>query len=173
MSPVEKILLKLFEHHDITKEGLLYLRRFFLFSTRWGGVYLHHIVRSDDDKFPHDHPWDFTTLILSGGYRDEQWQFDDSLGLTPAGIQYCRPFKIYRRKAEHIHRVRLWEVKTVPATNAAIAVRGAWTLVLRGPIRREWNFVTQERKVPWREYLKYDGPNLNEGKAVKANKVAP
>ena len=34
-------------------------------------VFIHKILKSDDDKDLHDHPWDFFHLILSGGYWEE------------------------------------------------------------------------------------------------------
>jgi hypothetical protein len=180
---VEKILLKLFRHFDITKKILvpfecgccgpaeqesLYLRRFFIFRSRWGQVLLHKIARSDDDKDPHDHPWDFTSLILKGGYLDEQYNFrpvgfhrpgDASVpdpkshdqGRTPiydeaSGWRYdatgeeVRPGQIVHRSAEHIHRVVLH--KGV-----------CWSLVFTGPVRRPWGFITETAWVYWRKYL--------------------
>src|SRR5208282_805597 len=29
---------------------------------------LHHILRSDEDRHLHDHPWPYVTIILKGGY---------------------------------------------------------------------------------------------------------
>tara|TARA_Y100000768_G_scaffold387958_2_gene381184 strand:- start:131 stop:817 length:687 start_codon:yes stop_codon:yes gene_type:complete len=34
-------------------------------------VFIHKILKSDDDKDLHDHPWNFFHLILSGGYWEE------------------------------------------------------------------------------------------------------
>ncbi len=86
----ERLLMLLIPHFDIIKspakgeggtETTVYLRRFYLFRSKWfgmnfGDVYLHHIVRSDDDPDPHDHPWGFTGLILSGGYMDQSWKWN-------------------------------------------------------------------------------------------------
>jgi hypothetical protein len=99
----ERLLMKLVPHFDIvkttqllcpncvlecdfcdnpenTKATVIYLRRFYLWRSKWigknwGDLYLHHIIRSDDDPDPHDHPWGFTGFILAGGYTDEQWRW--------------------------------------------------------------------------------------------------
>jgi hypothetical protein len=176
----ERLLMKVFPHFDITKEvdpvtlnggfcpfcvlecnfccakkvKVLYLRRFYLWRSRWigknwGELYLHKIVRSDDDPDPHTHPWWFWTFLLKGRYRDEGWLWvrnrvrvqalDDTL-VAPA---------FRRRGIEHIHRVRLDEDNPKPA----------WTLVRTGPYQydsnadADWSFVTETGFVSWRKYL--------------------
>ena len=80
---IEPLLRLVFRYRDIEKKGMgLYLRRFYLTprtrpswwpdSWKWYRFFLHHIVRSDDDRDPHDHPWDFTSLIL-GLVQDGAW----------------------------------------------------------------------------------------------------
>lgn len=168
---IEKLLLKLFKHIDIEKtvdgEKVLYLRRWFIFSRLWGGIYLHKIVRPDDDDLPHDHPWSFVTFVLKGGYRDESW-----VKLTPLSIRlslvekYCYPWNFYFRRAEHVHRVRLHVAKGRPIPSWDDRYIPAWTLVFRGPVRRKWGFVKRNgTHVYWREYLNYWGPDINEGGA--------
>ena len=126
---------------------------------------MHHIYRSDDDRFPHCHPWDFTSLILSNGYVDEHWGFtyDDNrepwwkldtdrrhlapLEHTRSGwrigpfYETTKPLRIYKREAEHIHRVQLHPGKT------------AWTLVFTGKIRKPWHFYDQGTRIFWRKFL--------------------
>ena len=163
MNLMEKILLKLFRHTDIVKKvdgkDELYLRRFFIFSRRWGGIYLHKICRPDDDPDPHNHPWSFITLILSGGYWDESWVIGGGTGLfwrKKQPLKYCAPGGFYSRKAEHIHRVRL--IKKDDGS-----YRHAWTLVFRGRIRRKWEFITETGPVYWRKYLNVWDADTNEG----------
>lgn len=158
------------------KEGYttLYLRRFYLFRSRWlglnfGDVYLHHIVRSDDDPDPHDHPWSFLGFILKGGYRDDQYRWhvpgltletDFSVKTDGSGRSYVdrriiysagrregpfpetvKPLSIIRRPATHIHKVIVPEGKT------------AWTLIFTTGYGRDWNFITEKGPVMWRKYL--------------------
>lgn len=46
-----------------------YMHRWIL-RTPWGTLRLHHILRSDDDRHLHDHPFDFTSFLLTGGYLE-------------------------------------------------------------------------------------------------------
>ncbi|MDZ7823006.1 MAG: hypothetical protein U5K75_02470 [Ahrensia sp.] len=44
-----------------------YMRRWFIIPrNRWFNIYLHEIVRSDDDRALHDHPWWSLSLVLDG-----------------------------------------------------------------------------------------------------------
>lgn len=76
---IQKLLQRVFKHFDIVKtvDGVqtLYLRRYYLLETRWGNIFLHNICRSDDDPDPHDHPWNFLTVLLRGSYIDEAHDF--------------------------------------------------------------------------------------------------
>jgi hypothetical protein len=134
----------------ISKPGKgVYLYRFHLWRSHHGDRYLHCIARDDDDPDPHDHPWDFTTTVLAAGYLDQQWDFDEKLGGRWFLLyQNVRRWTTVKRRASHIHRVILRKDskgRPIPA----------WTYVKTGPYgqHRDWNFVTQNRKVPWREYL--------------------
>lgn len=150
MSKIETILGKLFHYRDITKvvdgQTLLYLRRYFILKTRWGSLFLHKIVRSDDDPDPHDHPWDFTSFILASGYGDQQWFWDGSTRYFHR-LERVKPRTVVRRRAEHTHRVIIEPGKP------------AWTLVFTKNKRRPWYFVTESGPVYWREYLNDWGPN--------------
>lgn len=140
---------------------VVYLRRFFIFRSKWlrkllgksdkngewGNIYLHHILRSDDDPDPHDHPWDFTSLILKSGYSDEQWQWNTRYKKREfTGYERVRPGMLVRRKAEHIHRVRLRK-------NSRGEEIPCWSLVRTGPYRRNWHFLKEWGFQLWWEYL--------------------
>lgn len=163
-------LLMLWPHVDITKtidgEKVLYLRRWFLWRNKWwrkiglhvnwGNLYLHKIVRSDDDPDPHDHPWSFASLVFKGGYFDEQylWNAPYSFSWDKAriyqGLRLVRPFMIVRRRAEHIHRVIL--TKDYTDTENPITIP-SWSLVATGPYRRNWSFITERGPILWWTYL--------------------
>lgn len=51
-----------------SKENVLHFRRWQILALPWGTLYLHHIARADQDEHLHNHPWNFTSLILKGGY---------------------------------------------------------------------------------------------------------
>lgn len=106
----------LFHRSTIRVGAEPYLVRWRLVQTPWFAVYLHHILRSDDDRALHDHPWAFLSLILWGGYFE----------FTPAGCRWRGAGSLVFHKAEDLHRLEL--------------DRPAWTLVFCGRRRREWGF---------------------------------
>lgn len=175
MSIVEKLLLKIFSHYDIIKpfdgQNALYLRRWFVTNGRisralvrtlgwlvgktWEKAYLHKIVRSDDDRDPHDHPWNFDSLILKTGYWDESWDWGWADNVVQGGepafwrskeVNGVAPGRWYHRNAEHTHRVQL---VLGPAGHEI----PAWTLVFVSPKVKDWGFVTDNGWVWWRNYL--------------------
>lgn len=109
-----------------------YMHRWIL-RTPWGTLRVHHILRADADPDPHDHPFDFTSLILLGGYVE---------AFRDAGrdvISYFRAGAVIRRKAFDAHRL----VHVLPDT---------WTLVITGPKCKPWGYHTSKGWVPWRRY---------------------
>ena len=83
----------------IGPKGSPYMRRWWIIPRNLGGnVYLHEILRSDDDRALHDHPWDSTSYVLEGGYVEH----------LPGGDQVWRaPGSVIQRKAEDLHRLEL------------------------------------------------------------------
>lgn len=102
--------------------------RYRLLRTPWFNVYLHHFLRSDFDRACHDHPWDFTTFLIGGGYWEN----------TPMGRFWRRQFSVLHRCAEWQHWVEV--------------VKPVWTLILVRPKRREWGFITPRGWVQWRDF---------------------
>ncbi len=96
----------------------------------WGSVRLHKIVRSDLDPYMHDHPFDFVSVLLTGGYLEH----------TPAGSRRWRPLSIVRRRAADLHRLEL--------------DRPVWTLVFAKRKSREWGFDVDGQWVYWKDYLR-------------------
>jgi hypothetical protein len=96
-----------------------YLRRWVL-KCRWGSLRLHQWLASDDLRNPHDHAWDFLTLVLRGSYTD----------ISPNGEDELRPGDLRFRRAEHQHSVR-------------VNRGGCWSLLVTGPERRVWGFWVQ------------------------------
>lgn len=109
------------------------LVRYRLISTRWGGIYLHHLMRPDRDL--HDHPWHFVSLILWRGYTEV---------LNPASPYRVvhRPLSLIRHKATDAHRLEM--------------SRPAWSLFFVGPKVREWGFLTEGGKT-WVRHDMYLG----------------
>lgn len=109
-----------------------YMRRW-RFIVPWKCLRVHHILRSDGDRHFHDHPMDFKSLVLWGGYVEH----------TPnAPPRVCRPGSIVRRRAEDLHYLKLLG-------------KSAWTILVTGPFRREWGFQTEDGWIPARDYDAY------------------
>lgn len=100
-----------------------YLRRWYLIPrNRWLNLYLHHFLRSDDDRALHDHPWASCSIILFGSY----------LEITPQGKHIRNQGDITFRRASSPHRVELF--------GDPDGELPAWTLFITGPKVREWGF---------------------------------
>lgn len=126
-----------------------YMVRWTLLGKRWGAgqaerkraVFVHRFLRSDADEM-HDHPWPFTSVILSGGYWEETPAPGWANGSGPVRRRWYGPGRVLRRPANWIHRVVIPEG------------REAWTLVFRGVKERSWGFwCPVVGFVPWRSHL--------------------
>lgn len=90
-------------------------------------VYFHIQVASDPERPLHDHPWDSTSVILTGGY-DEYLSGPDLIHRTPRLFRRV-PGDVIYRPAEIAHRLVL--PKHVPYS---------MSLFTTGPVRRDWGF---------------------------------
>lgn len=134
------------------------LIRYYLFNggDHFPSLYLHKLVRSDDGRDLHDHPWWFWTFLLTGAYFEEMpYEFlDKKKGIIDTfTIERREPFRFYFREPTWTHRL--------------ILDRPVWTLVLRGTPERDWGFYTPEGWVRWEEY-KGDREIKDDDERVKA-----
>lgn len=88
-----------------------------------GSIRVHKWVGNDDPRAAHDHPSDFLTIVLKGGYREWYWDTKSQAYL----MDWLRVGSIRYRKAEHRHIVELMHNPT-------------WTLLWFAPDRRDWGF---------------------------------
>lgn len=115
---------------------------------------LHYFVRPDDDGSCHDHPWDFTSVVLTGGYTEfsplPNWV--PCMG-GPAYGEQRRDFMANQRivhKADDLHAI-------------SYVIADTWTMVQTGPKVRTWGFHPPGKPwVPWRTYLGLDHPNYKD-----------
>jgi hypothetical protein len=104
----------------VNGEQVPYLRRWFVKKDEDGGrVYLHNFMRSDFERATHDHPWDSTSILLWGEYKEH---------LADGTVAYRKSGDIVTRKAEDSHRIEL------------IYAQPTWSLFITGPKVREWGF---------------------------------
>lgn len=125
-----------------------YLTRYTLLGTPWFQLCMHVFHRSDNDEL-HDHPWDFLTLILKGGYKERVFSTRPHATM----LLKHKPGALLYRPAERAHQVILYS----DAPKGPGEYREAVTLVLMFKRRREWGFFTKNGKyVHWLDYF-----NLN------------
>lgn len=118
-----------------------YMRRWVL-RTPWCVFRLHHILRGDGDRHFHDHPFDFSSLVLRGGYIEHR---------PNAAPRRLRAGHVLRRQAEDLHRLELNPGKT------------AWTLVVAKPARRGWGFQTEQGWIPADAYNAWRDAHAEKG----------
>lgn len=127
---------------DVGADGDPYLDRLRIVQTPLFGLYLHHIHRPDREPYPHDHPWWFASLVLTGGYWESVWPDKRNPGV-----------EIFReRRRGSLRSIGLNSAHRITRTSGAL-----WTLVLTGPKRADWGFWPGGQFVPWREHLGADG----------------
>lgn len=111
--------------------GSDYLRRWWIIPRNEGcNVYLHEILRSDDDRAMHDHPWDNVSHLLFGSYLEH----------TPEGSFVRTAGDIVQRKAADLHRLEV-----IPGERAI-------SLFITGPKVREWGFACPKGWVHWSDF---------------------
>jgi quercetin dioxygenase-like cupin family protein len=98
-------------------------------------IRVHEILRSDDDRALHNHPWGYVTIILEEGYYEIT---EDHYGERS---ERMLPGRVLFRKAGDSHRLVLTE-GTV-----------ARTLFITGRWQHGWGFFVDGQFVPWRDYL--------------------
>jgi len=116
-----------------------YMGRWWLMQpARWlpFSIRIHHILRADVDRNPHNHPWNFRTIVLRGMYTEALLMPDGGTRhqLVAEGQTYARGFSEY-------HRI------------ASVAKGGVWTLFIMGRKQAHWGFMVNGQHVHWREYL--------------------
>lgn len=126
-------------------EGTPYMERWILY-TPWRSFRLHHILRSDHDRDLHDHPFDFWTFLLTGGYVEVL-----PTHAAPCSIVGCFGYTVERRRRQFSFRHVVAETP-----HRLVLDRPVWTFVIAKPKRRRWGFYiggfTPQHWVPHREY---------------------
>lgn len=118
-----------------------YLRRWFVIPRNpVFNVYLHHFLRSDDDRALHDHPWASLTLMIFGEYTEHR--------IADGGIHHRRVVRfgdlLFRASGRIAHRI---ELHNGPC----------WTLFITGPRYRTWGFHCPEQG--WIDWKRFTAPD--------------
>lgn len=123
---------------------------------------LHHILRSDEDRDLHDHPWSFLSLILRGGYWEHTYppcrggsahRFAERPADGVARCVACLFPKASTVRQWYGPGALLWRPNPWPHRLELRPDCTTWTLVLTTPKRREWGFHTI---CGWIPHTRYD-----------------
>lgn len=119
--------------------GPVYLQRWWILPrNEQQNVYLHRILHDDDDRALHDHPWENTSYVIAGRYRE----------ITPHGTFIRHPGDVVRRQATALHRLEL--IDGEPCVS----------LFFTGTKEREWGFACPKGWVHWRDFTGGDNGEL-------------
>lgn len=136
MSIFHKIMSKLDRYRIIPDRltGEDYMHRYYLFMKDRESfpfnVTLHKIVKSDEPIY-HDHPWNYMTIVLKGGYWEHTPVFDDYGNVLKDNVCWRGPGSIIKRKASEFHWLEIDE-----------DIGYATTLFFMGQKVREWGFLS-------------------------------
>jgi hypothetical protein len=115
-----------------SKAGVLHFRRYALFQCVLFNIYIHRIFKDDQDTDPHDHPWNFWSIILWGSV------IEDTLNKPATGVKSVGSCRFVSTKDFHKNRI------ITPVT----------TFVITGKRTREWGYMTDNGWVDHKTYRK-------------------
>jgi|GEM_PF-870913 len=129
--------------YDRTNKEPYLVRYYLLFKDREKfpfNVFIHKFIKGDDDEDPHDHPWGFFHIILSGGY----WE---NVPMKISENKFDRGFcKVWRPagywnivSSDYTHRIELRDGEPNP-----------WTIFVPFKRNNHWGFwIKQNDTEPW------------------------
>lgn len=104
-------------------------------------IRIHEIMRSDKANEFHDHPWDYITVILKGGYVEERPVYHDGM-YNGTRREWHGAGSVLFRRATDWHRLEV--VPGVPCV----------TLFITFKYRQKWGFLTtRDYKTYYRDFL--------------------
>lgn len=112
--------------------GQVYLRRLRVIQTPMVSVFVHWIYEPDTDRYPHDHPWPFCSLVLRGGYTEEIYKSLD-------GKSYQRQHGVLSA-----HFMPIGMAHRITHLNGKVV-----TLIITGRRLRTWCFWTPDGLIEW------------------------
>lgn len=119
-----------------------YMRRWWLIPrNRWFNIYLHHVMKSDEDRALHDHPWWSLSLLLRG----------EMLEVDQSGRERIEQGQFRWRGSEYAHRLEVRDQES------------AWTLFVTGPVVRSWGFHCPKGWVHWKKFTDEAGTGVGAG----------
>jgi hypothetical protein len=128
----------------VSKEGKVHFRRYRLLATPWLNIYIHQILKSDEEAHFHDHPWNFYSFILKGGYKELSSYAVD--GWKNVHTNYYLRHSLVHHKRNDAHKLTLM-------------ASCVWTLVLTYSKHKTWGYQTEAGWIDFKSYrgLKDEG----------------
>ena len=128
---------------------------------RFFNIYLHQILKDDDDRALHDHPWWNISFVLKGRLREV---------MPNDKARRLKRFWPYLRRAKALHRLEViegpWELVSYKKGHAKIAFpkHPVWTLFITGPRVRDWGFQCPKDSPAggWRHWKDFTAKNPGE-----------
>lgn len=111
-----------------------YLWRLRIIDTPQLGLYLHKFHEPDTQDI-HNHPFDFWSFVLSGGYTEEIV----SINPMRSGLRKRRAGRWHSMSSVDYHKVRL--LHKTPT----------WTIIFRGKRRQRWGYLVNGEHVDYEE----------------------
>lgn len=128
-----------------------YMRRWWILPrNRFFNVYLHQLLRDDDDRALHDHPWPSCSIILSGGYVEVM----PVRGGDPAH----GPFLRERRLPGQVTFRGAWAAHRLEVVRDGVTLPYSWSLFITGPRLREWGFHCPRGWKRWQDFTRAGSP---------------
>ena len=95
-----------------SKLGELHFKRWKLFSLKKYNVYLHAIYKADEDLYLHNHPWDYTSIILYGTFVEKVRS--NNLGeIVKYRYNHLHFGSVVKRKSNIFHKIVRLESEVV------------------------------------------------------------
>lgn len=120
---------------------------------------IHHIMRPDEDRDLHDHPWNARTIILRGWYTEERLDLATSVDMLTPGRPLLwlpgdeiRKLATSQRNPGDTARLNHGEYHRIDQVSPG----GVITLFITSKWRGDWGFLVNGVKVPWRTYTNSD-----------------
>ena len=120
-----------------SKTGELHFQRWRLFSCPWYRIYLHKICLPDYDEHRHDHPWNFISLILKGGYLEK---FATVSNYNLVFNELRKPGALVKRSRDDVHKVE----KLLSDSN--------WSLVFAWGKYENWGYRVDDQWIDHKSY---------------------
>lgn len=110
-------------------------------------VRVHHILKSDDDRALHTHPWNYWSVILKGGYWEVTAEYDAGGFFKRLNRKWYGPGSFIRRSSTSLHRLEIEEGSS------------CWTLFITFKYKHSWGFVANlDNLIHYKKYLSKDDP---------------